>query len=62
MYNIAKVAKGEILRYFNEVFDAMGKVSATENAFINLYDLTTMIVIIQFFRKPLSSQPIQNSR
>ncbi|CAG8570471.1 5329_t:CDS:10 [Paraglomus occultum] len=28
MYNIAKVAKGEILRYFNEVFDAMGKLAA----------------------------------
>ncbi|CAG8506780.1 429_t:CDS:10 [Ambispora gerdemannii] len=28
MYNIAKVAKGEILRYFNEVFDAMSKLAA----------------------------------
>ena len=26
MYNIAKVAKGEILPYFNEVFDALSKV------------------------------------
>lgn len=26
MYNIAKVAKGEILYYFNEVFDALCKV------------------------------------
>jgi hypothetical protein len=26
MYNIAKVAKGEILVYFNEVFDALSKV------------------------------------
>lgn len=26
MYNIAKVAKGEILLYFNEVFDALCKV------------------------------------
>ena len=26
MYNIAKVAKGEILIYFNEVFDALCKV------------------------------------
>lgn len=26
MYNIAKVAKGEILVYFNEVFDALCKV------------------------------------
>jgi vacuole morphology and inheritance protein 14 len=26
MYNIAKVAKGEILLYFNQVFDALCKV------------------------------------
>jgi vacuole morphology and inheritance protein 14 len=26
MYNIAKVARGSILRYFNELFDAMSKV------------------------------------
>ena len=25
-YNVAKVAKGEILVYFNELFDAMSKV------------------------------------
>lgn len=28
MYNIAKVAKGEILVYFNELFDALSKLSA----------------------------------
>lgn len=28
MYNIAKVAKGEILLFFNEIFDALSKVSA----------------------------------
>lgn len=27
MYNIAKVAKGEILKYFNHIFDALCKVS-----------------------------------
>ena len=26
MYNIAKVAKGEILLFFNETFDALSKV------------------------------------
>lgn len=26
MYNIAKVAKGEILLFFNEIFDALCKV------------------------------------
>lgn len=30
MYNIAKVAKGEILIYFNQVFDALCKVSRSE--------------------------------
>nr|CAG8436535.1 876_t:CDS:10 [Entrophospora candida] len=28
MYNIAKVSKGEILRYFNDVFDVMSKLAA----------------------------------
>lgn len=26
MYNIAKVAKGEVLPYFNDIFDALCKV------------------------------------
>ena len=30
MYNIAKVAKGEVLPYFNDIFDALCKVSALE--------------------------------
>lgn len=29
MYNIAKVGKGEILFYFNHIFDALCKVRAT---------------------------------
>ena len=29
MYNIAKVAKGEILLFFNDIFDALCKVVAT---------------------------------
>jgi len=28
MYNIAKVSKGEILVYFNQVFDALSKLAA----------------------------------
>ncbi|KAL1633294.1 hypothetical protein SLS56_002927 [Neofusicoccum ribis] len=32
MYNIAKVAKGEILLYFNEVFDALCKLAADSEA------------------------------
>ncbi|CAG8757661.1 19209_t:CDS:2, partial [Racocetra fulgida] len=31
MYNIAKVSKGEILRYFNEVFDAMNSEVSVKN-------------------------------
>jgi hypothetical protein len=30
MYNIAKVAKGEILLFFNEVFDALAKVRGAD--------------------------------
>lgn len=29
MYNIAKVAKGEILLFFNDIFDALCKVSTS---------------------------------
>ncbi|CCD27113.1 Vac14p NDAI_0J02210 [Naumovozyma dairenensis CBS 421] len=33
LYNIAKIAKGEILPYFNEIFDVLCKISAdTENS------------------------------
>ena len=33
LYNIAKIAKGEILVYFNEIFDVLCKISAdTENS------------------------------
>jgi len=31
MYNIAKVAKGEILVYYNDVFDALCKVGTGMN-------------------------------
>lgn len=30
MYNIAKVAKGEILLFFNEIFDALSKVCSPQ--------------------------------
>lgn len=33
MYNIAKVAKGEILPFFNEVFDALCKVGTRRSCF-----------------------------
>lgn len=37
MYNIAKVAKGEILKYFNHIFDALCKVSRTYLALVREY-------------------------
>ncbi len=37
MYNIAKVAKGEILLFFNEVFDALCKVRVPRAKRYNLY-------------------------
>ena len=33
MYNIAKVAKGELLPYFNEIFDVLCKVMPLEQTF-----------------------------
>ena len=35
MYNIAKVAKGEILLFFNDIFDALSKVSGLSISFIS---------------------------
>jgi len=32
MYNIAKVAKGEVLIYFNDIFDALCKVRRQQYA------------------------------
>lgn len=32
LYNIAKVSKGEVLVYFNDIFDALSKVSFTFSA------------------------------
>jgi vacuole morphology and inheritance protein 14 len=26
LYNVAKVARGDVLKYFNEIFDALSKV------------------------------------
>lgn len=36
MYNIAKVAKGEILLFFNEIFDALSKVCSPQFERINV--------------------------
>lgn len=33
MYNIAKVAKGEVLLFFNEIFDALAKVGMAQSHF-----------------------------
>lgn len=37
MYNIAKVAKGEILLFFNDVFDALCKVGSYANLQASTY-------------------------
>jgi vacuole morphology and inheritance protein 14 len=45
MYNIAKVAKGEILLYFNEIFDALCKLAAdTEPSVKNGADLLDRLI------------------
>ena len=44
MYNIAKVAKGEILIYFNHIFDALCKVS------ISVYVYRTIPSLTHLFR------------
>jgi vacuole morphology and inheritance protein 14 len=36
LYNIAKVSKGEVLVYFNDIFDALSKVSSIGPATIVL--------------------------
>lgn len=41
MYNIAKVAKGEVLPYFNAIFDALCKVSISAiGTYLLLFALT----------------------
>lgn len=42
MYNIAKVAKGEVLPYFNEIFDALCKVSPR---LTSTFPLTSSVLI-----------------
>jgi hypothetical protein len=37
MYNIAKVAKGEILIYFNHIFDALCKVCLLGSPMLLVY-------------------------
>lgn len=45
MYNIAKVAKGEILVYFNELFDALSKLSADSDTSVqNGADLLNRLI------------------
>lgn len=52
MYNIAKVAKGEILLFFNEIFDALAKVR----------DIVTFRWGIAHANMNYSSPPIPNYR
>jgi len=43
MYNIAKVAKGEILVYFNHIFDALCKVCRRHDPFHYLFSLRAQL-------------------
>lgn len=45
MYNIAKVAKGEILLFFNEIFDALAKVSASLRAVLVVFKSNMILSI-----------------
>jgi len=47
LYNIAKVSKGEVLVYFNEIFDALSKVCILFFSALGAYPVTSL-------------QPIQN--
>ena len=42
MYNIAKVAKGEVLPYFNDIFDALCKVGAISESLCRSLPLTVL--------------------
>ncbi|CAI4214594.1 unnamed protein product [Parascedosporium putredinis] len=50
MYNIAKVAKGEILIYFNDIFDSLCKEEGDEDKFLadNLDSLPTAFSLSRF--------------
>ena len=52
MYNIAKVAKGEVLPYFNDIFDALCKVRE-----IPPYSITS---IFPFDSREISLEQIRN--
>ncbi|ORX47951.1 ARM repeat-containing protein [Hesseltinella vesiculosa] len=64
MYNIAKVAKGEVLRFFNSVFDALCKLSAdselTVKSGAELLDRLIKDIVSELSTKYISSyqQPL----
>jgi vacuole morphology and inheritance protein 14 len=39
LYNIAKVSKGEILVYFNDIFDALSKACSPEIIFVTIIEM-----------------------
>ena len=51
MYNIAKVAKGEILLFFNEVFDALCKVVKSSNVLGFCLHLYSLLLIPSFLSR-----------
>lgn len=57
MYNIAKVAKGEILLFFNEIFDDLSKVSSLIACSTILFSLPCFTLALHFFSVPGSVRP-----
>ena len=43
LYNIAKVARGSVLRYFNQIFDGLTKLFAGKSAFVLCYDVNSCV-------------------
>jgi vacuole morphology and inheritance protein 14 len=47
LYNIAKVSKGEILVYFNPIFDALSKVNILSSLLISFESLSVLVSLQQ---------------
>lgn len=57
MYNIAKVAKGEILLFFNEVFDALCKVCEISPDLENMLNYLVACSRLRTFSQEWSRTP-----
>jgi vacuole morphology and inheritance protein 14 len=57
LYNIAKVSKGEILVYFNPIFDALSKVSRFREDIDTLFDMIKACSGLRIICKEWSGTP-----